>query len=69
MTSGTGGEGRLKNVEDRLARIETKLETVLPYLATREDIRKIKVWALAGILGGIGLAVTVALAFLKIFGL
>ena len=65
--AGGGDNGdRLRNV--RLTGIETRLDTILPHLATKEDIQKIKVWALAGVLGGIALAVTIALAFLKIFG-
>ena len=67
-TGGNGNDGRLRGAEERLARLETRLDTVLPYLATKEDIQKIKVWTLAGVLGGIVLAVTVALTFLKVFG-
>ena len=67
-TGGGGNDVRLRRVEDRLTRLETKLDTALPYLATKEDIQKIKVWILAGVLGGIALAVTVAFAFLKMFG-
>ena len=67
--AGGGDNGdRLRNVENRSTGIETRLDTILPHLATKEDIQKIKVWALAGVLGGIALAVTIALAFLKIFG-
>ena len=43
-----------------------RVEGNLPYLATKEDIQKIKVWILAGVLGGIVIAVTVALTLFRI---
>lgn len=44
-----------------------RVEGNLPYLATKEDIRKIEVWILAGVFGGIVLAVTMALALFRMF--
>ena len=60
-SGGSGGGGA--SLESRLTRLETHLQ----YLATKEDIQKLKVWWLVGIIGGMGLAATVALAVLRIF--
>ena len=42
------------------------------YLATKEDLQKLKVWWLIGIISaivsGMGLAATIALIILKVFG-
>ena len=64
----------MRSVEPRVTRIETVVETALPTLATKEDIQKIKVdiekikvWILAGVLGGIVLAVTMVLTLFRIF--
>lgn len=81
-SGGGGNGDRMRSVEARLTRLETVVETVLPnlatkgdiqrvegnlpYLATKEDIQKIKVWILAGVLGGIVIAVTVALTLFRI---
>ena len=53
----------IQSVEDSLLVIETKME----YLATKEDLQKLKVWWLGGIIAGMGLAATIALAVLRIF--
>ncbi len=58
-SSGGGGGGR--DLERRLAALETRIE----YLATKEDIQKIKVWVLSGLLGGIAAAVSLSFAILK----
>ena len=64
-SGGRGGGG--SGFESRL----TKLETHLQYLATKEDLQKLKVWWLCGIITGMvtgmGLAAAVALAVLRIF--
>lgn len=47
---GGGGDGvdaRLRAVEERLARLETRME----YMATKEDIQKLRIWVLGGALG------------------
>lgn len=53
--------------ENRLTRLETHLQ----YLATKEDLQKLKVWWLGGIIAGMGLAATIAatiaIAVLRIF--
>ena len=63
--------------EDRIGRGEngsnyerrvTRLETHLKYLATKEDIQKLKVWWLIGIISGMAVAVGMAMTFLKLFG-
>ena len=58
--SGNGGSGL--TIPERLVRIETKMEN----MATKEDIQKIKVWILAGVLGGIGMATLVILALARL---
>lgn len=57
--NGNGSNGGGSNIDECLTRIETKLE----YIATKEDIQKIKVWLLSGILGGMGMAAVLAMAF------
>ena len=42
---------------ERLARIEARME----HVATREDIQKIKVWFLVGVIAAIGVAVPAAI--------
>ncbi len=59
--SGSGGddlEARLKAVEEAVVAIETEL----PHLATKEDIQKLKVWWLGGILAGMAAAAAIAAA-------
>ena len=58
-----GGSGRLAAVESRLAALETHVK----YLATKEDIQKIKVWVLAGVLGGSAIAVGLTATVIKLF--
>ncbi len=62
-SSGKGGGGNGGGFESRLSRLETHLQ----YLATKEDIQKLKVWWLVGIITGMGLAATVALTVLRFF--
>ena len=73
----------MRSVEARLTKLETVVETVLPnlatkgdirrvegnlpYLATKEDIQKIKVWILGGVLAGIVIVVPVVLTLFRIF--
>ena len=59
-SGGTGGD----SAESRLARLETRVE----YLATKEDIQKIKVWVLGGVIGGIVFSAAVAIGILKLLG-
>lgn len=59
----TDWEGRLRSVEDAL----TAMETEIPHLATKEDLQKMKVWWLGGIIAGMATAAVIALTFLKIF--
>ena len=58
-----GGRGGGNNFESRLARLETHLQ----YLTTKEDLQKLKVWMLIGVIGGMGLAATITLAVIRIF--
>ena len=59
---GRGSEDRLRNAEIRLERIETKLDTQLGHLATKNDVTKVKVWVLSGVLGGMAVAAGIAVA-------
>ena len=58
----SGGHGG-SNVERRL----TALETHVQYLATKEDIQKLKVWFLQATIGAMVVIVTVTVAILRIF--
>ena len=62
-SEGTGRGGNGGRFESRL----TRLETHFSYLATKEDLQKLKVWWLIGIITGMGLAAGMALTFLKVF--
>lgn len=55
--SAYGGGGGGRGTDGRLSALETRIE----YLATKEDIQKLKVWALAGVLGAVIAIVTVAI--------
>ena len=55
-----GGNG---SYGERLARLEASIQ----HMATKEDIQKIKVWVLSGILGGMGIAVALTLTIVKLF--
>ena len=60
---GHGSNGGGGNYGERLARIEASLG----HMATKEDIQKIKVWVLSGILGGMVTAAILATAIVKLF--
>ncbi len=61
--SNGGANSRHQNIGGRVA----KLEAEINHLATKEDIQKLKVWWLGGIIAGMGLAAAIALGVLKIF--
>ena len=58
---GNGNGRRLREIERRLTRLETKFDAELPHLAT-------KAWVLGGVVGGMVIAATMAVAILKLFG-
>ena len=58
---GNGNGQRLREIERRLTSIETKFDTELPHLATKQ-------WVLAGVVGGMVIAASLAIAILKLFG-
>ena len=63
---GGGGDGvdaRLRRVEERLVRLETQMK----YMATKEDIQKLKIWVLGGVLGSVFAAIPIALLVVKVF--
>ena len=49
LNGGNNGGGGGKSIPERLSTLEADLK----HLATKEDIQKVKVWILAGVLGGI----------------
>ena len=59
---GSGSNGGGGNYGERLARIEASLE----HMATKEDIQKIKVWVLSGILGGVSVTALLTAAIMKL---
>lgn len=78
-SGGRGMEARVAVLEDRIQSLATKadiaeingrlqsLATRLESFATKEDIQKVKVWVLSGVLGGMVLAATLAIGIAKIF--
>ena len=62
LPSGNRGGGPSQG--ERLARVETQLEalndTIKTHVATKDDISKVKIWGLGGVLAAIGLAIPAA---------
>ena len=44
----------------------TALETHMQYLATKKEVSDLKIWVLSGVLGGMGIAVVIALSIAKL---
>ena len=63
---GRGSEDRLRNAEIQLAKMETKLDTELGHLATKNDLTAVKVWVLSGVLGGMAIAAGIAVAVARL---
>ena len=63
--SGSGGDGGsdLVALKIEVAKIQTRLER----MATQEDILRLKVWILAGVLGGMAIAATLAATIARLF--
>ena len=59
-----GGNGNGRDLAGRVSALEVRLD----YLATKEDIQKLKVWVLAGTIGAGVLALSVAAIFVRRFG-
>ena len=57
------GRGNGRDIEKRLSALETHFK----YLATKEDIQKIKVWCLGGVIIGLLSAATLTIGILKLF--
>lgn len=60
--SGNGGNGG-DRVLERLARLEERVR----HLASKEDIQKIKIWVLTGLISAAVLAVSIALTIVRLF--
>ena len=56
--NGSGGGG--PPYGERLARIEAHLDSIKEHGATKDDISKVKIWFLGGVLAAIGLAIPAA---------
>lgn len=54
--SGNGHDREIREIGERLARIETRMG----FMATHEDIQKVKVWFLIGIVSASGVAIPAA---------
>ena len=59
-----GGNGGSQDLYGRVSALEAKLS----YLATKEDIQKLKVWVLAGTIGAGVIALSIAAVFVKWLG-
>ena len=46
--------------------METKLDTELGHLATKNDLTAVKVWVLSGVLGGMAIAAGIAVAVARL---
>lgn len=63
---GGGGDGvdaRLRAVEERLVRLETRMD----YMATKEDLKDLKIWVLGSALGSVVAAIPIILLVVKVF--
>ena len=67
--SGNGGNGG-KDLDERLRHLETsvvRIETEMKRVALREDVLNLKLWILAGVIGGMLIAVSLGLAIAKVW--
>ena len=55
-------ETRMDGLESGLIRLETEFKTEMKHVAT-------KAWVLGGLAGGMGIAATIAVTFVKLFAL
>ena len=66
MLSGTGpGE-----IDDRLRVVEgdvRAIQSTLQHVALREDVLRLKLWVLGGVIGGMVIAVTLGIAIARLF--
>ena len=60
---GNGHGQRLRTLEIEVAKIATKMESV----ATREEVLKLKLWILGGVIGGMVVAATLGFAIARLF--
>ena len=47
--------------------MRTKIDTEPGHFATRDELTKMKVWVLSGVLGGMAVAAGIALAVARVF--
>ena len=59
---GNGHGQRLRTLEIEVTKIATKMESV----ATREEVLKLKLWILGGVIGGMVIAATLGLAIARL---
>lgn len=51
--------------DEQLPQRVAAIEAHLQHLATKEDLQKLKVWMLSGVIGGMGLAAAIATAIAR----
>lgn len=70
MGGGGGDDGvekRLRELENKVVRLEEKVDNINNNMATKTDIEKIKVWVLSGILSAVVLSATIASLIFRFF--
>jgi len=65
--NGNGFDSRLRDLEIQMARIEERVAAMQENMARKNDVTAVKVWVLAGVLGGIGLAAALSATVVKAF--
>ena len=63
----TSRGGKVGNKEDRVLERLTILEERVRHLASKEDIQKIKIWVLSGVIGAAVAAIPVAFIVVRLF--
>lgn len=65
--SGNGGDSRLRALEVSMVRAQEQLDNIKENMAVKKDISDLKVWILAGVLGAIVVAASIAATVVKAF--
>ncbi len=60
-------ESRLRNLEIQVTRIDERLRGIQENMAKKDDISKLKIWILGGVLGAILAGASIAAAVVKVF--
>ena len=66
-----GGSGNGGDLRERLARLEERVNGIKENMATKGDVKDVKIWVLSGVLGGVlggmVLAAGTSIAIMKLF--